>query len=330
MFVALKSVEEDRPGEKWKKQFDKTWPYYEKWYVQEGLTARKGYLTCISKLEKYMPELLPIYEELCKLAGNGDLVSRYLSLWRPPAYMSGCTQLAWNKPPFGIIRNYDYDPKFFDGVLWKSDWLQPVIGVSDCNWGLLDGINGSGLAVSLTFGGRKIVGKGFGIPLIVRYVLETCQTTPQAVAAFKRIPSHMAYNIAIIDKTGSYSTLFLSPDRPTEEVDNWVSTNHQGKVEWDEYAAYTGTLERKEFLDEFLTNPYLEKQEVIKKFFQLPLYHKNESKRFMTLYTAIYNIPEMKVDIRWPNKSVVQSFDHFTEGKELVNLKKKKRGEIGK
>jgi len=38
------------------------------------------------------------------------------------------------------------------------------MGMSDCLWGLLDGVNGDGLCASLTFGGRRIVGVGFGIP----------------------------------------------------------------------------------------------------------------------------------------------------------------------
>ena len=53
-------------------------------------------------------------------------------------------------------------------------WVRAVIGSSDCAWGLLDGINDAGLAVSLAFGGRKVVGSGFGVPLVVRYLLETC------------------------------------------------------------------------------------------------------------------------------------------------------------
>ena len=49
-----------------------------------------------------------------------------------------------------------------------------MLGMSDCLWGLLDGVNDAGLAVSLTFGGRRDVGDGFAIPLVVRYLLETC------------------------------------------------------------------------------------------------------------------------------------------------------------
>ncbi len=36
------------------------------------------------------------------------------------------------------------------------------------------------LAVALAFGGRKVTGIGFGIPLVIRYVLETCSNVEEA------------------------------------------------------------------------------------------------------------------------------------------------------
>lgn len=322
MLLSLKSVEESKPGSKWKQLFEKSWPFYEKWYTQEGLLARPGYLTASDKLKEYMPELWPIYEKLTQLAGDSDIRSRYLTLYNPPPFMSGCTQLAWVKSPIGLIRNYDYDPRFFEGVLLKTNWLQPVMGISDCNWGLLDGINGEGLVISLTFGGRKISGSGFGIPLLVRYALETCKTMEEAQNTFLRIPVHMAYNITIIDKTGRYSTLYLSPDRAPVITHSWVATNHQEFVEWTEYAALTGTLERKQFLDELLLNPYLQKEDVTRRFFHLPLYHNSANKSFVTLYTSVYNIEEMSLRVLWPNKELKQSFYEFREQREIVNLTK--------
>jgi predicted choloylglycine hydrolase len=66
----------------------------------------------------------------------------------------------------------------------------------------LDGINDAGLVVSLTIGGRRAVGDGFAIPLIVRYLLETCQTVPQARETLQRLPVHAAQNLSILDNSG--------------------------------------------------------------------------------------------------------------------------------
>ena len=60
--------------------------------------------------------------------------------------------------------------------------------MSDCLWGLLDGMNDAGLAVSLTFGGRRALGDGFGIPLVVRYLLETCDDVAEARETLARLP----------------------------------------------------------------------------------------------------------------------------------------------
>ena len=135
---------------------------------KEGLSARAGYLSSLLAFEATFPELVHLYTHLCEMAGNSDLASRFLSMYCPPPYMSGCSQVAWTKDQPALIRNYDYSPLYFEGVVMKTNWLKPVIGMSDCTWGLLDGINGDGLAASLTFGGRKITGKGFGPPHKVR------------------------------------------------------------------------------------------------------------------------------------------------------------------
>ena len=186
MFIVVRSIEEDKPGPKWAKRFHKNWPFYKTWFLSEGADERPGYLTSSEKLEEFMPELYPVYKELCSLAGGGDLESRFLSQWTPPPYMSGCSQLAWIKDGPALFRNYDYGIEFFEGLLLKTNWLQPVIGMSDSSWGLLDGINSHGLVASLTFGGRKITGKGIGIPLIIRYILETCTDVHEGIEALVR------------------------------------------------------------------------------------------------------------------------------------------------
>jgi len=112
-------------------------------------------------------------------------------------FISGCTQMVWTKETPALIRNYDHNSKWFEGILLNSNWLQPVMGISDCKWGLLDGMNESGLCASLNFRGRNIVGQGFGIPLVIRYLLETCKNVDEAVKSLDRVPVHMGYNVML-------------------------------------------------------------------------------------------------------------------------------------
>ena len=38
----------------------------------------------------HMPEIVPLYDQLCELAGGGDQAARFLSFYCPPPYLSGC------------------------------------------------------------------------------------------------------------------------------------------------------------------------------------------------------------------------------------------------
>ena len=124
--------------------------------------------------------------------------------------------------------------------------------MSDCLWGLLDGMNDRGLAVSLTFGGRPDVGDGFAVPLVVRYLLETCDDVEQARAALARIPVHAPQNLTLIDRTGAYITAYVGPGREPRFVDTPATTNHQGEVEWPEYAEAIRSEERERCVLELL------------------------------------------------------------------------------
>ena len=224
------------------------WPTYRTWYLQDGGSERPDLATCRRALEQHMPELVPVHERLAELAGGDELAARLLSLYRPPGFVVGCSQGAWTRAGGPVlVRNYDYPVERLEGIVYLTQWGERrVIGMSDCLWGLLDGINDSGLAISLTFGGRRDVGDGFAIPLVVRYVLETCDTVAEARAALARIPVHAPQNLTLLDRSGEYLTAYVGPDRPAEFRDVAATTNHQGKVEWPEYAAAIRTVEREQ------------------------------------------------------------------------------------
>ena len=122
-----------------------------------------------------MPELVPTWERLVELAGGGDMAARMLSLWDPPPLVTGCSQAVLTRDEPLLVRNYDFDPELLEGVIARTELTgRPVLGMSDCLWGLLDGINDAGLSMSLAFGGRRATGPGFAMPLVVRYLLELC------------------------------------------------------------------------------------------------------------------------------------------------------------
>ncbi len=277
-------------------------------------------------LQTHMPELMPVYNQLTALAGGGDLEARFLSMYSPPPYMAGCSQMACHRDDIFLIRNYDYNPALFEGNLLSTKWLKPVIGMGDCTWGLLDGMNADGLAASLAFGGRKVSGDGFGIPLVIRYILETASTVDEAVAILCRIPIHMVYNITLVDAIGNYATVYVSPDRAPVVSSLPIATNHQDKIEWPEYASLTSTVERKAIIERMYANLFENEEYITNKFLEPPLFNYNYEKNFGTLYTINYQVSKRRVLIHWPDKDPVeQSFDSFTEGIIAVLLPAGKR-----
>ncbi|GAB4258474.1 MAG: C45 family autoproteolytic acyltransferase/hydolase [Pararhodobacter sp.] len=310
MEVVWRSVSEARPGPKWAGLFARFWPAYRAWWLRDGIDARPTYWEGRKALTRHMPEIVPLYDELCALAGGGDVAARFLSFYRPPAYLSACSQAIWPGKEPVLVRNYDYDPRAFDAVVLHSAWQgRKVIGTSDGMWGLVDGMNDAGLAVSLTFGGRHVVGDGFGVPLILRYVLQTCETADEAGRALARIPTHMSYNVTVLDRKRRFLTAYMAPDRPTVLTHAAVATNHQEKVEWDAHARMTATVERERFLLQRLTL-HLEPQErFIGSFLKPPLYSVAFDRGFGTLYTAVYRPRLGEMELRWPRAVWPMSID---------------------
>lgn len=323
MQLRFQAVHEDLPGPKWKAHFLRTWPSYSAWFLREGDSRRPGYMTCRRALLEYMPELVPMWERLCELSGGGDQPARMLSLYRPTAYLVACSQAAWSRTEPALIRNYDYHPARCEGLFLHSAWHGTrVIASSDSLWGALDGMNEHGLAASLAFGGRKKVGDGFGVPLVVRYLLEFCTTVDEAIAALKRIPTHMGYSIVLVDRTGRHATVYINPDRPAEVTEQRVSTNHQAEVEWSEHATLTRTVERAQFLADRINDPNETLESFVGRFTADPVVSHEYERAFGTLYTATYRPVGGRVEYRWPNRSWHQSFDNFVEGVSEVSFQR--------
>ncbi len=320
MLHLFRAVEEYEPGSKWQGLFRNAWPHYRKWFLREGNEARPTYLAGRRALKRYMPELLGTYDFLVEQAGGGDTAARFLSLYRPTPYLTGCSQAVWTKSRDRfLVRNYDYAPRLWEGVLLRSRWnSRDVIAMTDCVWGVLDGISEAGLTVSLAFGGRKVVGDGFGIPLVLRYALEFCDTTAEVVQALRRIPSHMAYNVTALDRRGVFKTIHVSPDRTPEITNYRVATNHQRWIEWTEYARATGSAERETFLQERLRDERETADRFVQRFLEPPLFSKQFRAGWGTLYTVVYHPERGQVDIRWPGSTITQSFTAFHEVEQTI------------
>jgi len=327
----LVAVDEEEPGAKWAALFERFAPAYRRWFLRQGDAARPSYRACRRALREHLPELVPTYERLVDLAGGGDLAARLLSLYRPTPYVFGCSQAVFGRGHDPIlVRNYDYAPALWEGVLLRSRWSdRATIAMSDCLWGVLDGINEEGLCVALSFGGRRVVGDGFGIPLVLRYVLERCRTAGEAAAALERIPSHMAYNVTLLDAAGERRTVQVAPDRPASVTRRPVATNHQRRGEWKRYVHATASVDREAHLYRHLEDPDEREDRFVARFLEPPLYTTDHARGFGTLYTAVYRPRGARAETRWPRYVLPQAIDRFREVTLRIRFPSRPRGSAG-
>lgn len=313
----LHGVTEATPGPQWRELFRITWPAYRAWYLQDGLDARPDLATAQHQLATHMPELMPVYERLTHLSAQDgsctkedDIARRMLTMWDMPAFLPGCTQVVDTRRHPILIRNYDYSPDLFEWVSISSRYTgRRVIGTSDCLWGLLDGMNDAGLIVSLTFGGRPGSAPGFGIPLIVRLLLEVADDVDAAVARLRTIPVGMSYNLTMADRHGRAATVFVAAGQTPEVSDLPAAANHRGLVpEYPEHAARFRSVERQQCaLDALRADA--DASGLAARFLRPPLYNSAYSAGFGTLYTAVYTPSAGTVEYRWPDRSFVRTFD---------------------
>lgn len=321
--TTFRAVKNNDSNRKWQSLFNAYWPAYKNWYQskkQGGINTRE--LAIARKaLKSTMPEIIPIYNQLCEFGNDDPAAMQFLTLYQPPAYLINCSQAVFFDEQPILIRNYDLSPDLSENTILLTNWQgRKVITTNECLWGADDGINDAGLAVSLTFGGRKELGTGFGIPLIMRYVLQTCETVKQAIKQLQRVPSHMAYNVTVVDKSGDFATVMLAPDQISIVTRQGVATNHQQKILWHEQASFSKTIERKRHLESLLKSAGLDENRLVNAFHRSPLYSTNYLQKFGTVYTAVYKPMSCSLAYHWPDQKWQHSVEAFNEGTKTIEL----------
>jgi predicted choloylglycine hydrolase len=317
--MTLYGIREEQPGPRWQALYDVARDAYHGWYLSEGAAARPDLRTCRRKLANHMPELVPVWERLVELAGGDEVTARLLTLWDPPRFLPGCSQATIGGRAPLLIRNYDYGLDLFERVVYSSAFTgRRVLGMGDCLWGLLDGMNDAGLAVSLAFGGRPGSSPGFGIPLVVRYVLEVAASLDDVRSVLRRIPINMNYNLTFVDGSGESLTAFVAPDSAPEFSSARVATNHRDTVPEDpERANSLRSVERQRLLLSLLaSDPDI--TALTSAFLRPPLLSTEYGRAFGTLYTAVYRPNDGVVDYLWPQDSWRRTFASVDATKTVI------------
>lgn len=312
--LTLHSYREPTPGPRWQLLFDATWPAYRSWYTAHDLESRPTLRQARVALQEHMPELLPTWQRLVDLTGADPVAARMLTMWRMPAVAGGCSQLVVPGAAPLLVRNYDYDPRLFEGVVASTNYSgkRRVIGTSDMLWGLVDGTNEDGLAVSLTLGGCPDHGDGFALPIVIRYLLETCPDVPTAAKALRRMPVSQAYNVSLVDTAGRHATVYVAPGEPAEVSNLRAATNHRlTVVEHPQISDPLRSTQRQDTLFDLIgqLEDAATASLLVDAFMRQPLRTFAYDRGFGTLYTAVYRPAAGTVTYHWPGKSWTRHFE---------------------
>ncbi len=320
MQLVFEAIDESLPDTAWQTHFHRLWPGYRRWFIGRGGHRGPSLAQSERALRRHMPEMVPTWERLVALAGDDALAARFLTGWCPPRYLVACSQAAHRaRDGVWLVRNYDLDPGLNEALLWRTAWTgRPVISTGECLAGAADGLNEAGLAVSLAFGGRRVCGEGFGIPFVVRYLLETAASTAEAVDILHRVPVHMAYNLTLADRSGDLRTLMLGPDRPPAAAPLPLATNHQDAEEWPELVRFSRSIERADSLRRLLTEGDPDGERMIEAFLSPPLHVAEHGRGFGTVYTAAWRPDRGEVTLAWPGLRWRQSLAGFVAGRQVV------------
>ena len=127
-------------------------PALRAWYLRDGDAARPRTPEARRALHRHMPELAGVWETWESARHERRRSARALALRPACAARFGCSVAAARRRADRATTTTT--PGCIEGTIARSTLLRPVLGMSDCVWGLLDGINDAGLAVALAFGGR--------------------------------------------------------------------------------------------------------------------------------------------------------------------------------
>jgi predicted choloylglycine hydrolase len=314
MDFTFRAFAEDAPGAIWQHHFNKLWPAYRRWFLRYGEIDRPTYLQSAKALARYMPDFVPIYEAMVDLAGGGDHAARFLAQYCPPPLFRGCSQAVYRADETVMVRSYDYSPYVFDGLLMRSKFGQrEVIGMLDCMSGILDGINNDGLAVSMSFGGREEFGEGFGISIVLRYLLEFAGDVSEACELIRSIPIQGAYNIMLLDRANNFETVAVAAGQEAQLLGSHIATNHQSDSQWPLYEEKVLTHARFEHLHNVTAEHQHSAHSFTREFLQPPLYHTNFARGFGTLYDAAFYPQRLSCEYFWPHNEWQFDFHSFSE-----------------
>jgi predicted choloylglycine hydrolase len=142
-------------------------------------------------------------------------------------------------------RNNDLPPflkKVSKSVVYEIKNGYSFIGNTSAMINFEEGLNEKGLVASMTFVFPKNIVPGLSSVFLVRYLLEKCATTKEAINALQSLPIASACNILLTDKKGDMVVAECTPGKiflrkPAMDQNFIVAVNHFTSDEMKNYDA---------------------------------------------------------------------------------------------
>ena len=163
---------------------------------------------CLPIYEKYYPEILDEIKGIAdgQQTSYEDMLTFLLSMYCFE-FNNKCTCMAISdKNQIILGRNSDFLvelEKLYMNCLYNLDNCYSFNGNTTAFVEMEDGINEYGLAIGMTFIYPQNIMPGINAGMIVRYILERCQTLQEAIQFIKSVPIASNQTITIADALGN-------------------------------------------------------------------------------------------------------------------------------
>lgn len=173
---------------------------------------------CVTKYEKYFPEIL---DEIQGIADGNQVPVETLQAMLFSMYCfefdNRCTCFAiCTNDEILFARNSDFLvslEKLYMNCIYRLNGSYAFNGNTTAYVQMEDGVNEHGFAVGLTFVYPKVRKPGFNSGMLVRYMLEKCKTTKEAIAELHRLPIASAQTLTIADRDGEIAVVECNPEK---------------------------------------------------------------------------------------------------------------------
>lgn len=204
---------------------------------------------CMLAYERFYPEIL---EEIRGMAdGLGveamDIAGFLFSMYCY-SYGQKCSCFACSGGGMTILgKNSDFAveiEKLCDSVYYRLDDGYSFTGNTTAWTEIEDGVNEHGFAAGLTFVYPVKVAPGLNAGMLLRYLLEKCQTVKEALESLRKLPIASAQTFTLADRSGDIALVECNCDKisvklPQKEKPFVFAANHFVSEEMQGYQ-YTG------------------------------------------------------------------------------------------